>query len=103
MIVTTLFVQHGTMNDCGAIGHGLILTHFIADNMSAVDINNALQLEEQTSNLSRQVGHVPAPANIGFVCTMSAWWPLSTRRCLAAPAMLFIGGMEDAVKTRLRS
>src|SRR5690625_4332912 len=102
-MVATLFAQHGTMNDCGAIGHGFSLKHFMANDLAAVDINNEIQIEELTSNLSRQVGHVPAPANIGFVCTMSAWWPLSTRRCLAAPAMLFIGGMEDAVKTRLRS
>src|SRR5690625_7271945 len=67
-MVATLFAQHGTMNDCGAIGHGFSLKHFMANDLAAVDINNEIQIEELTSNLSRQVGHVPAPANIGFVC-----------------------------------
>src|SRR5699024_7870663 len=101
--MVALLAQHGTVNDCGAVGHGRGIKDFVANDLATVDVNEQIQIKELATDLGGQVGDIPAPANVGLVSKMSTRWPLPTRRCLAAPTVLFIGSMQDAIKTRFRS
>lgn len=78
----------------------ILIAHFPADDLAAVEVQDQVDIEPADGNLGRQIGHVPAQDLARCAGQMRALAPTGLRRLGADQAGVLASRAKDAVEGR---